>query len=304
MSAAELLDAYRAKKLSPVEALNGCITRIEEVSAGILNASEALDAQGRATQLASQKQREAAERIASAVEELSQSIIDVARHADQTAAVSAQARSASESGNQHALHAGSRMTETMNMARSASETVASLYGSSVAITRVIGAIREIADQTNLLALNAAIEAARAGESGRGFAVVADEVRKLADSTGKATREIATSIGSIQQRVRDTTDLMQNNESHARQSADALESLTASLSHIAGQVREATGHVASIASKTAGQRDSSSKIALATQEMTVMAEENHVRAASTLGAIGHLRELVQGLQSSIGELKSV
>ncbi len=32
MSAAELLDAYRAKTLSPVEALNACIARIEEVN--------------------------------------------------------------------------------------------------------------------------------------------------------------------------------------------------------------------------------------------------------------------------------
>ena len=32
MSAAELLDAYRARTLSPVEALNACIARIEEVN--------------------------------------------------------------------------------------------------------------------------------------------------------------------------------------------------------------------------------------------------------------------------------
>jgi len=47
-------------------------------------------------------------------------------------------------------------------------------------------------------LNATIEAARAGESGRGFAVVASEVKGLATQTSRATEQIATRIGKMQQ----------------------------------------------------------------------------------------------------------
>ena len=61
-------------------------------------------------------------------------------------------------------------------------------------------IEELSSQTHLLALNATIEAARAGESGRGFAVVAQEVKSLAHQTSDATKEIAVTIGAIQESI--------------------------------------------------------------------------------------------------------
>lgn len=93
--------------------------------------------------------------------------------------------------------------------------------------------------------------------------------------------------------------MQTNENHARHSALALDDLTDSLAHITAHVRDATGHVVSIAGKTASQRDSSSRITKATREMAVMAEENHAYAAATLSSIEGLREHVRQQHSIAG-----
>jgi methyl-accepting chemotaxis protein/methyl-accepting chemotaxis protein-1 (serine sensor receptor) len=62
-----------------------------------------------------------------------------------------------------------------------------IHTSGGKMSKIIGAIDQIAFQTNILALNAAVEAARAGEAGLGFAVVADEVRNLARRCTEAAR---------------------------------------------------------------------------------------------------------------------
>jgi GAF domain-containing protein len=79
----------------------------------------------------------------------------------------------------------------------ANAVVDRLTESSAKIGDVVKVITAIAGQTNLLALNATIEAARAGEAGRGFAVVASEVKDLAQSTARATQDVASLIAAIQ-----------------------------------------------------------------------------------------------------------
>ncbi|MGA8970854.1 MAG: methyl-accepting chemotaxis protein [Pseudolabrys sp.] len=115
--------------------------------------------------------------VATAAEEIAQSIEHIAARVANSATVAGQATSE---------------------ARAITDAVVSLSASVDEIGEVSDLISSIAAQTNLLALNATIEAARAGEAGRGFAVVAQEVKGLATQTGKATGEITRHIVSIEQ----------------------------------------------------------------------------------------------------------
>jgi methyl-accepting chemotaxis protein len=145
--------------------------------------------------------------IATAAEEMSQTVIDIAKNASNIAQSSSETAAIAKKGEEvveKSVIESKTIVETVN---ASAHVMQSLGQKSKQIGEIIDVINDIADQTNLLALNAAIEAARAGEQGRGFAVVADEVRKLAERTAKATSEISSMIGSIQGEVASAVDAM-------------------------------------------------------------------------------------------------
>ncbi|AKK00916.1 methyl-accepting chemotaxis protein [Pseudomonas sp. WP18] len=142
------------------------------------------------------------EQAATAVNEMTAAIEEVARNALSTSQLSVASRDTALRGQQRMVETLSAIQALTHNVQLSSRQVEGLAEQAQGIGKVLDVIGTIAEQTNLLALNAAIEAARAGDAGRGFAVVADEVRALAHRTVQSTREIELMISGI----RSETDL--------------------------------------------------------------------------------------------------
>ena len=200
----------------------------------------------------SNAQHHATTSIASAIEEMTITINEVSeRLSESERSIQGTGEKANE-GSEFSRQVTDQI-QTLNKAiHEVSKEVGELSGSSKKVSEIAGTIREIADQTNLLALNASIEAARAGEAGRGFAVVANEVRSLADRTMKATENIDSLIGKIQNDSTRAIQGMHHGSSQVTSSVDKVVQLQGALGQINEHMQNAINMVTSIAAASAEQ----------------------------------------------------
>ena len=159
-----------------IQALDGASTSMDGCAHIMADAADHNKTRAAAAATASEEATTNVSNVAMAAEEIAQSVEQISTQAARSAHI---ARQASD--------------ET----KAIIATVEQLVASVGQINNVSNLIRDVAAQTNLLALNATIEAARAGDAGRGFAVVAQEVKSLAGQTEKATGDITQQISSIE-----------------------------------------------------------------------------------------------------------
>ncbi len=149
------------------------VSNIMTSTSKLLPVIDALREKTEKTAAGAKTQSSQAIQIATAAEEMNQTISTIAKDIAGAADASEEAKELAVGGKEVASGAVEKVNNISESTVRLASVVEKLNMSVEEIGGIVTVIKDIADQTNLLALNAAIEAARAGEQGRGFAVVAD-----------------------------------------------------------------------------------------------------------------------------------
>ncbi len=243
------------------------------------------------------------DQIATAIEEMSTSIRDVANHAQAGADQGQQVDVAAREGHSQQAKVVADLLKLSEQLSHSHQAVEKVSLESEAISKVTEVINSIAEQTNLLALNAAIEAARAGDQGRGFAVVADEVRTLAQRTQTSILEIGQTIERLQTQVKATTEQMAQSHELGMASAAQGEATGKQLKEITHRIGELAASSCNIASATEEQSCVAADITHNLHRISELANEGEHRATETLNSANELSSLATALKQQISQFKA-
>jgi aerotaxis receptor len=270
--------------------LKAIIGRFTESTQSLGLAIDVLSESGYQTKVNMDKQHLETEMVATAMNEMSATVTEIAQNTTRTSDYSATANNMATTGKETVESTKNTVLELATDVQAAANTINELAVECAKIKDITSAISDIADQTNLLALNAAIEAARAGEYGRGFSVVADEVRNLSSRTQASTLEINTMIESLQNKSKDSVLAMEHGLEKVNYSVEKIQSTEDAFNQIVDSVTDVN--------------DMNMQIATAAEEQTCVTEEMNSNVHSINSQSQKTIENVLTLEEKISSLKDL
>jgi methyl-accepting chemotaxis protein len=251
-----------------VSSLHQLVRNIQDAAKQTSHSSEQLAASSRSISVGAQRQASAIEEIGQSIDVMSSSIQATAYKAEEATHVSDGTARIATKGNEtvkQSVVAMSRINE-----------------SSMQIGKIVSIISQISDQTNMLSINAAIEAAIAEQHGVCFAVVADEVGKLAERSSQATKEIAQLIDISKNRVSEGSCLS--------------EKVGTALSEIIQGIERAAVGIADISTSTKQQTSTVINVSQSAENISSITEANCKEATEMAVRANELSEQAQHLQA--------
>lgn len=274
----------------------------DQVGERVSSMSQELAAQMTQTTQSTLEQKERISDTATSMEEMNQTVLEVAKNASDAARFAAESKLQAEEGRMVINKVFLKVGDIQKQADVLEKNIQDLGQRAQKVAQVVNVIQEIADQTNLLALNAAIEAARAGDAGRGFAVVADEVRKLAEKTMQATNDVEASMNDIQSNTKINVRETEKSVQLVAETANMIHQAGGALDRIVEMAAKTADQIQLIATSSEQQSATSDEIThtlieidkLADQTMTVMNQTTSV-VALLAGQFRELKGIIKDLR---------
>ena len=162
-----------------------------------------------------------------------------------------------------------KIDESMNILE---EKIANVIKRSDKMQNIIELIKGISEQTNLLSLNAGIESARAGEAGKGFGIVAEEIRILAEQSADAANDIEQLIHEIELDLRDTNKAKQESSDCVIISKEAAKKTFKSFENIINKIEATNISLEKMRTKVTSCASISTDMSAIAQEQSASVEE--------------------------------
>ncbi|SET49997.1 Methyl-accepting chemotaxis protein [Stigmatella erecta] len=270
--------------------------------------SAAADIEREATSVltTSTQQSAMAHEQASAINETSTTVAEIAQtskqattYADSVISGTQRSEALSSEGQKVVAESVAGMEKLGQQVRAIAVAITELHERTLQISDIITTVRDVAEQSNLLALNASIEAAKAGEHGRGFAVVAMEMRTLAEQSKVAANQVRGLLGEVQKGTKAAVAVTEEGSRRAQAAMALAQSAGSAILGLAEVIRESSSAARQIAGNTRQQTIGVEQIATAMSELSSATADSVLGTRQIEQVAGNLSNLSKRFSELVG-----
>ncbi len=310
--------------------IRGMLHEIQDISGKVSSQSETTNSLSVDMNDVAKVQAESMSDLNTTVDQLSESIGEIADNATSLAMVVSDTKAtsmevekcmgqtvaASEKGKNDMRHVNAAMGNISDSIQKLDVAIDKVGKASEEITNIVAVIGNIAEETNLLSLNASIEAARAGEAGRGFAVVASEIGKLAQTSTESVENIVQLIGEVTTLVQETVEQAAESMKSIDESSEMIDTALHTFDEIFNDIHTTEGLIEQMMVKVSEVDEVATNMAAISEEQAASTEEINVTSenmviqanniANSSNAVMYdareLSESAESLKERIGRFK--